>query len=106
AANLHLHSGKKRDAPAKGALQPIMFPGIQENPEKTQHWHHGKEMQPAENPQNRAAKNQPGSLHIYTSTAAGRISIARHSTFTTSPSIITSTGAAFLKSTWCTARRE
>src|SRR5205823_4093018 len=38
--------------------------------------------------------------------AAGRTSSARHSTVITSPSIMTSTGAASLNSTWRTARRE
>src|SRR6267154_1786449 len=104
--DLDPHAGKKRDAPAKGALQPIMFAGIQENAEKDEHRHNGEEMQAAEDPQNRTTNYQPGALHIYTSTAAGTTSIARHSTVTTSPSTITSTGAASLNSTWRTARRE
>src|SRR6266702_4684786 len=105
-AQLDLRAGKKRDAFAEGALQPIVFAGIEKNSQEHQRRRHDEKMQAAEYPQNRAADRKPGLLHMKTSTAAGRTSSARHSTVTTSPSIMTSTGAASLNSTWRTARRE
>ncbi len=106
AADLDLRPGKKHDPAAEGALQPIMFAGIEKNPQKHQRRRSDEKMQTAEDPENRAADRKPGLLHMKTSTAAGRTSSDRHSTVTTSPSIMTSTGAAALNSTWRTARRE
>src|SRR6266699_2677537 len=99
AAGLDLRAGKKCDAPAETALQPIMLARIQKDAEKDQQRHNKKEMQTAEDPQDRAAYHQPGPFHIQMSTAAGRMSSARHSSLSTSPSIMISTGAAPLNST-------
>src|SRR5713101_1084539 len=79
---------QKGDASAETALQPIVFAGIQKNPQQYEHWHHQEEMQAAENPQNRAADRKPGLLHRKTSTAAGTTSSERHSSVATSPSIM------------------
>src|SRR5881398_92130 len=86
-------------APAETALQPIMLARIQKDAEKDQQWHNKKEMQTAEDPQDRAAYHQPGPFHIQMFTAAGRMSSARHSSVSTSPSIMISTGAVPLNST-------
>src|SRR5260370_8936898 len=64
AADLDLRAGKKRDAAAEGALQPIMFTSIQKDAEKDEQGHDEEEMQDAEDPKNRAAENQPGPFHL------------------------------------------
>ena len=102
----HARARQKSDAAAEGALQPIVFAGIQKNSQEHERRRNDEKMQDTEKPKYGAADRQPGFLHMKTSTAAGRTSSARHSTVITSPSIMTSTGAASLNSTWRTARRE
>src|SRR5206468_641720 len=97
--HLHAGAGQKGNPPAKSPLQPVMFAGINKNSQEYQSWRNDEKMQPAENPQYGAAHRQPGALHMKTSTAAGMTSSERHSSVATSPSIITSTGAASLNST-------
>src|SRR5436309_61507 len=102
----HSRARQKSDAAAERALQPIVFARIQKNSQDYQHRRNNEKMQDAEKPKYGAADRQPKFFHMKTSTAAGRMSSARHSTLTTSPSIMTSMGAASLNSTWRTARRE
>ena len=64
AADLDLRAGKKRDAAAETALQPIMLARIEEDAEKDERWHDEKKMQAADDPQNRAAKHQPCPFHM------------------------------------------
>ncbi len=64
AADFDLRAGKKCDAAAETALQPVMFAGIQENAEKNEQRNNEKEMQAADDPKNRAAEHQPCTLHI------------------------------------------
>src|SRR6266852_1318463 len=102
----HSRPRQKSDTSAEAALEPIVFAGIDKNPQKHQHRRNHEKMQPAEDPKNGAADRKPGLLHRKTSTAAGTTSSERHSSVATSPSIMMSTGAAALNSTWRTARRE
>ena len=64
AADLDLRAGKKRDAAAETALQPIMLARIQEDSEKDERWHNEEEMQAADGPKNRAAEHEPCPFHI------------------------------------------
>src|SRR5216684_424390 len=104
--HFHARARQKSNPPAKRALQPIVLAHIEKNPQKHQRGRHDEKMQPAQDPKKRAADRQPGFLHMKTSTAAGTTSSERHCSVATSPSIMTSTGAASLNSTWRTARRE
>src|ERR1700674_3434514 len=63
-ADLDLRTGKKRDAAAETALQPIMLARIEEDAEKDERWHNEKEMQAADDPKNRAAEHQPCPFHM------------------------------------------
>src|SRR5882672_11693377 len=99
-------AGQKCDPTAKRSLQPIVLAGIEKNPQEHQRRRNDEKMQPAESPKYSATDRKPGLPHMKTSTAARTTSSERHSSVATSPSIITSTGAASLNSTWRTARRE
>src|SRR6266849_1572499 len=104
--HFHACARQKSDPPAKRPLQPIVFARIEKNPQEHQRRRNDEKMQSAQDPKKCAADCQPGVLHMKTSTAAGTISSERHCSVATSPSIMTSTGAASLNSTWRTARRE
>src|SRR6266478_4541632 len=104
--DFHSRPRQKSDAGAQAALEPIVFARIQKNPQEHQRRRHKEKMQSAQNPKNGAAHRQPGFLHMKISTAAGTTSSDRHASVATSPSIMTSTGAPSLNSTWRTARRE
>src|SRR5258708_1176385 len=104
--HFHACARQKSDPPAKRPLQPIMFARIEKNSQEHQGGRHDEKMQSAQDPKKCAADRQPGFLHMKTSTAAGTTSSERHCSVATSPSIMTSTGAASLNSTWRTARRE
>src|SRR5260370_20133549 len=59
AADFDLRGGKKRNAPAETALQPIMFARIQENAEKKEQRNNEKEIETAYDLKNRAAGHEP-----------------------------------------------
>src|SRR5260370_20991983 len=59
AADFDLRAGKKRNAPAETALQPIMFARIQENAEKKEQRNNEKEIETAYDLKNRAAGHEP-----------------------------------------------
>src|SRR6266446_6311231 len=99
-------AGKKGDASAKGALQPVVLAHVQKNIEKNEKRRSDEKMQEAENPENGAAQREVGALHMCTSRAPGRMSSERIARAAISPSIMTLTGEFRLNSTRRTARRE
>jgi hypothetical protein len=59
-----LRAGKKYDAAAEGALQPIVLFGIEKNGKYDQYRNGDSEMQKADSPKKRAAQNVPEALHM------------------------------------------
>src|SRR6266852_1045802 len=104
--DFHSRARQESDACAQAALEPVMLARIEKNPQEHQQRRNKEKMQSAQNPKNGAAHRRPGFLHMKISTAAGTTSSVRHASVATSPSIMTSTGAPSLNSTWRTARRE
>ena len=63
ALSLHASAGKKGDAAAKPALEPVVFAHIEEDSEKNERGSNDEKMQAAENPHKRAAKDKQGPFH-------------------------------------------
>src|SRR5262249_54236844 len=95
----HASAGKEHNAAAKRALQPVVFLRVENERQHHENRHREAKMQQADGPQQRASDSEPRTLHTYTSTAPGSMSMDLHSSVSISPSIRTSTGTDRLNST-------
>jgi hypothetical protein len=62
--NAHSGTRKKNNAAAEGALQPVVFLGIEDEGQGDKDWNSDSEMEQADGPEQRTADDVPGALHI------------------------------------------